>query len=209
MGKNDLNMINRIKVLIRNVKIILSDQMVTKKDIVVPATIVKHSFPNVDIMPGTILSGENLIGEYTYIGFNCIITQSTIGRYCSIANNVSIGIGEHKINKVSTNSIFYKDPFKTLTEKECITGNDVWIGSNVVIRRGVTIGDGAIIGANSFVNRDVKPFEIVAGSPVKHIRMRFSEKQIEAISKSNWWNEDMNSAKEIINNLEKTGLIEK
>jgi acetyltransferase-like isoleucine patch superfamily enzyme len=166
-------------------------------------------FPNVEIMPSTILSGENIIGEYSYIGFNCILTKSTIGRYCSIANNVSIGIGEHKIDRVSTNSIFYKDPFKTLTEKECIIGNDVWIGSNVIIRRGVTVGNGSIIGSNSFVNKDVKPFEIVAGSPAKHIKMRFSEEKISLINNSDWWNQDLDEAKNRIKKLEQTGLFEK
>ena len=166
-------------------------------------------FPNVEIIPSTILSGNNNIGEYTYVGQNGIITSSTIGRYCSIAGNVSIGIGEHKINRVSTNSIFYKEPFKTLTEKECTIGNDVWIGTNVVIRRGVTIGNGAIIGANSFVNKDVKPFEIVAGSPAKHIKMRFSEEQISLINDSNWWDEGLAEAKEKIKKLDQTGLFEK
>ena len=124
------------------------------------------------IMHNSILSGSNQIGDYTYIGFNCIITQSTIGRYCSIANNVSIGIGEHKINRVSTSSLFYENPFETLTQGECIIGNDVWIGSNAVIRRGVKVGNGAIIGANSFVNKDVNDFEIVGGVPAKLIRMK-------------------------------------
>ena len=145
----------------------------------------KGKFLNVDIMSSTLLSGTNEIGEYTYIGFNCLITRSIIGRYCSVANNVSIGIGEHKLNRVSTSSLFYKNAYETLTEKDCIIGNDVWIGSNVVIRRGVTIGNGAVIGSNSFVNKDVKPFEIVAGTPAKFIRMRFPDEAIAQIQKSN------------------------
>lgn len=165
-------------------------------------------FPNVSIMERTILSGDNRIGEYTYIGFNCMITTATIGRYCSIANNVSIGNGEHKINRVSTSSLFYKDAFATLTEKDCIIGNDVWIGSDSIIRRGTAIGNGAIIGANSFVNKDVVPFSIVAGNPAKFIKMRFSEEQIEKINKSEYWNMDIEAAKIEIKKLELTGLFE-
>lgn len=161
-----------------------------------------------NVMKGTILSGENKIGDYSYIGFNCNITKSTIGRYCSIANNVSIGIGEHKIKRVSTSSLFYSNPFETLTEKECKIGNDVWIGSNTVIRRGVTVGDGAIIGANSFVNKDVKDFEIVGGSPSKHIRMRFDKNTIFEIKKSCWWDYNINEAKNKISELENLDLFD-
>lgn len=160
------------------------------------------------IMQNSILSGKNEIGDYTYIGYNCIITKSSIGRYCSIANNVSIGIGEHKINRVSTSSIFYEEPFETLTQGECIVGNDVWIGSNAVVRRGVRIGNGAIIGANSFVNKDVNDFEIVGGVPAKHIRYRFNLNNIKLINESNWWNLDFESAKIKIKELEIKGVFE-
>lgn len=165
-------------------------------------------FHNVEIMSSAILSGESEIGEYTYIGFNSIVTKSKIGRYCSIAGNVSIGIGEHKINRVSTSSHFYKNAWETLTEKECVIGNDVWIGTNSVIRRGVTIGDGAVIGANSFVNRDVKPFEVVAGAPAKFIKMRFPALTIQHIQESDWWSKDLNLARTMIERLELTGLFE-
>lgn len=169
----------------------------------------KSKFLNVEIMPSTLLSGKNEIGEYTYIGFNSLITKSSIGRYCSIANNVSIGIGEHKINRVSTSSLFYKNAYEILTENECIIGNDVWIGSNTIIRRGVHIGDGAIIGANSFVNKDVKPFEIVGGTPAKFIKMRFNDEKIQLIKKSKWWKKDLESARFLIKELELTDLFEK
>lgn len=163
---------------------------------------------NYIIMNNSILSGFNEIGDHTYIGFNCIITKSKVGRYCSIANNVSIGIGEHKINRVSTSSIFYKNTFETLTEGECVIGNDVWIGSNAVIRRGVTIGNGAVIGANSFVNKNVLDFEIVGGTPAKHIKMRFNDLAISEIQKVEWWKNDLEEARTAIEKIEQTGLFE-
>ncbi|WP_298156728.1 CatB-related O-acetyltransferase [Flavobacterium sp.] len=159
-------------------------------------------------MRGTLVSGENVIGEHTYVGFNCVITASSIGRYCSIANNVSVGVGEHKIHRVSTSSLFYARPFQTLTDGKCTIGNDVWLGSNVVVRRGVTIGDGAIVGANSFVNKDVKPFEIVGGIPARTIKMRFTDDKIRMIQESKWWEKNLEEAKVIIAHLEKQGLFE-
>lgn len=164
--------------------------------------------PFVEIMPGTQLNGVNSFGKYTYVGFNCTITQSIIGNYCSIANNVSIGVGEHKIDRVSTSSLFYENAFETLTEKECVIGNDVWIGTNAVIRRGVRIGNGAIIGANAFVNKDVNDFEIVGGLPAKSLRMRFNPIAIQLINDSKWWDLDIKSAKAKIKELEKSGNFE-
>ena len=66
-------------------------------------------------MGGTQISSDSQIGDYTYIGFNCFITKAIIGRYCSIANCVKIGQGEHNINRISTSSLFYRDPYQTLT----------------------------------------------------------------------------------------------
>ena len=53
-------------------------------------------------------------------------------------------------------------------------GNDVWIGANCSVLEGVTIGDGAVIGANAVVNRNVAPFDIVGGVPAKKIGSRLS-----------------------------------
>jgi acetyltransferase-like isoleucine patch superfamily enzyme len=196
-----------MKRIFKNIHAALFGKLTTEKDLSFNPN--KNKFLNVEIMSSTLLSGKNEIGEYTYIGFNSLITKSSIGRYCSIANNVSIGIGEHKIDRVSTSSLFYKNAYEILTENECIIGNDVWIGSNAVIRRGVQIGDGAIIGANSFVNKDVKPFEIVGGTPAKFIKMRFNDEKIQLIKKSKWWNKDLESARFSIKELELTGLFEK
>ena len=53
---------------------------------------------------------------------------------------------------------------------------------------GVHIGDGAVIGTNSTVTKDVEPYTIVAGSPAKTIRKRFSDEDIELLLKIKWWN---------------------
>lgn len=144
------------------------------------------------------------IGKYTFIGKNCNITKTKIGSYSSIANGVSIGQGEHDLNKISTSSIFYNSPYDELTKGECVIGNDVWIGSDAIILRGVRVGDGAVIGANAVVTKDVAEFEVVVGVPAKHLKYRFDKEKIEKIKLSQWWEEDYEKASEIILELEKT-----
>lgn len=73
-------------------------------------------------------------------------------------------------------------------KEEPIIGNDVWVGANVIIARGVKIGDGAIIGANSLVINDVPPYAIVGGSPAKVLKYRFSEEIIQDLLALQWWN---------------------
>lgn len=148
------------------------------------------------------IDDKSIIGKYTYIGKNTCITKTTIGRYCSIANNVSIGMGEHDLQEISTNTIFYQqNPYDILTQKPCIIKNDVWIGVDSIIRRGVTIGNGAIIGANSFVNCDIPDFAIACGNPARIIRYRFSEKVQKIILESLWWEKYFLQAQKIIQKL--------
>lgn len=141
------------------------------------------------------------VGRYCYIGKNVHITKSCIGNYTSIANNVSIGQGEHATDLVSTSSIFYKNEYDELTKEHCIIGNDVWIGVGAVILRGVKIGDGAIIGANAVVTKNIPDFCIAVGIPARVLRKRLPDNVIERIEKTLWWNEDLSNAKKIINNL--------
>ena len=103
-------------------------------------------------------------------------------------------------------SIFAKKKINILS-KECkfpertIIGNDVWIGAQAIIKQGVKIGDGAVIGANSFVNKDVEPFSIVVGSPAKHIKFRFDKDVQEKIVKSEYWNHDPKAARKFLESL--------
>ena len=139
------------------------------------------------------------VGKYTYFSSNSIITNTQIGRYCSIGPNVRIGLGIHPAKKiVTTHPAFYstnhqlpvvyadKDYFKK--REKIYIGNDVWIGANVVIKDGVHIGDGAIIGAGAVVVKDVEPYSIVGGVPAKIIRYRFSQKEIDFLKQFKWWN---------------------
>ena len=70
---------------------------------------------------------------------------------------------------------------------DIVIGNDVWIGYEAVIMAGVTIGDGAVIGARAVVTKDVPPYTIVGGVPAKPIRRRFPEDVISDLLKIRWW----------------------
>lgn len=114
----------------------------------------------------------------------------SIGRFCSIAPGVIIILGaEHWPQRVSTYP-FTGESAKCSSKGGVVIGNDVWIGLNACIMSGVTIGDGAVVGAYSVVTKDVKPYEIVAGNPARYIRFRFLPSQIDALLEIAWWNWD-------------------
>ncbi len=109
------------------------------------------------------------IGARTTIGYNTFVFASKsiqIGDDCLIAPFVYIVDSDHEMKRgVKIN----QQPNQT---SPVIIGNDVWIGTNVTILKGVTIGDGAVIAANSLVNSDVPSNMIYAGIPAKKIGER-------------------------------------
>ena len=151
------------------------------------------------------IDSSSKIGSYSYIGCQTHITKSTIGRYCSIANNVSIGQGEHPLDRISTSAWFYDNPWETLTSGECVIDSDVWIGVDAIILRGVKIGVGAVVAANAVVTKDVPAFAIVAGVPARLIQYRFSSEQQQEILASRWWESDLREAVLLIKQLGKMG----
>ena len=157
---------------------------------------------SIDVASTARISKDSVVGSHAYIGHHCFITRARIGRYVSIANHVTIGAGEHPVDHVSTSAHFYSKPYALLTAGECEIGADSWIAVSSIIRRGVKIGIGAVIGANSFVNADVPDFAIVAGSPAKLIRYRFSEEKRAAILASQWWELDRVDAAQKIAELD-------
>lgn len=109
------------------------------------------------------------IGENTTIGYHTFIFASEkieIGNNCLIAPFVYLVDSNHEIARAN---LINQQPNITAPIK---IGNDVWIASNVTILKGVNIGDGAVIAANSVVNRDVSPYEIYGGTPAKKIGER-------------------------------------
>ena len=136
------------------------------------------------------------INRYTFIGNNGFVIHSTIGSFCSIANNVTIGAGKHPLNFVSTSPVFYsegnilKKCFSKIDFREyekTTIGNDVWIGSNAFIKGGVKIGHGTVIGAHAVVTKDIEPYSIVVGNPARVVRKRFDDATIEKLLELKWW----------------------
>jgi len=164
----------------------------------------KLNTSSIRIQSDSNVDSNSMVGEYTYIGKRCVVTKAIIGRYCSIGNNVSIGIGEHDYTKISTSAQFYDDPYLELTAKEVIVEDDVWIGTDVVILRGVRIGRGAVIGANSVVTKDIPRYAIAVGVPAKSIKYRFPEGFQKKIEESHWWEMNKNEAIKIFEKLKET-----
>mgnify|MGYP001480982148 CR=1 FL=1 len=136
------------------------------------------------------------MGRYSYCGYGSRINNCDIGSFSSIAENVAIGFGEHRMDYVSTSPTFntgsniLKRNFSVLpraAEPKTYIGNDVWIGLNVIIKAGVSIGDGAVIGAGSIVTKDVPPYSVFVGAPAYQIRTRFDEQTIQRLLELKWW----------------------
>lgn len=162
----------------------------------------RRRYPDVKIGRHSQVSKDTIIGAHSYVGLHCFVTKARIGRYVSIGNFVSIGNGEHDLKRVSTASMFYDDGYEVLTRGDCVIDADVWIGVDAIIRRGVHLGHGCVIGANSFVNRDIPPFAIAAGSPARIVGNRFPAEIQEQILASGWWLKEPAEAKDIIRRLE-------
>lgn len=66
-------------------------------------------------------------------------------------------------------------------------GHDTWIGHGAIVMKGVTIGNGAIIGAQSVVTKDVPPYAVVAGAPARHIKWRHPRQVADRLQALAWW----------------------
>lgn len=146
---------------------------------------------------------KNVLYLYPFIGDKLII-----GKFCQIASGVRFIMngGNHAMEGVSTYPFDIFDGTETvkITSKgDTLIGNDVWIGNSATIMPGVKIGDGAIIGANSLVTKDVASYTIVGGNPARLIRKRFEDAAIEFLLKLRWW--DWNIEKIIENREALTG----
>lgn len=154
------------------------------------------------------------IGAYSFVRSGIVRYVRSIGRYTSIGPNVVLGDGEHPTDWLSSSPALYSDrqfrffpPDVEAAPRRIVRrtadtfsgpqgsveiGNDVWIGANVVVRRGVRIGDGAIVGANAVVIADVPDYAVVAGVPARLLRYRFDARTIADLQALRWWEFDAN-----------------
>ena len=171
------------------------------------------------------------VGRFTY-GYskhcyrNSLLKE--VGAFTSINESARIGEVNHPLNFISTHPLLYTpkdrilgyegvpgilndeeviDVYSTSSNQRIIIGNDVWIGANTILLPGVTIGDGAVIGAGAVVTKDVLPYAIVGGVPAKVIRYRFSPEEIEVLLRVKWWEWDIEEIKSKANLLKNPTLF--
>lgn len=129
------------------------------------------------------------VGKYSYGGLIVYEWGSygeglEIGNYVSIASGVKFILGgNHKYKNFSTypfNTMFCNGEVKNevTSNGKIVIQDDVWIGLEAIILSGVTIGKGAVIGAGSVVSKDIPPYAIAVGNPVKIIKYRFEDEII-------------------------------
>lgn len=160
-----------------------------------------------------------IVGEFTYIADSAFQRHVThhyefngdrliIGRFCQIAAGVEFVMNgaNHQMNSVSTYPFFTMEgwdatlpsPSDMPLKGDTVIGNDVWIGQNAVILPGIHIGDGAIIGTSSVVSKDIPPYWIAAGNPVRLIRPRFDDEMIQLLLDFRWWDRPTEEIKKLV-----------
>ncbi|MEN3165695.1 DapH/DapD/GlmU-related protein [Tistrella mobilis] len=140
------------------------------------------------------------IGDYSYLGPDCMVADAEIGRFCAIAARVRIGAPNHPMDRPSLHRFTYcpeyydagasRDAgfFADRRADQVRIGHDVWIGHGVTVLPGVTVGDGAVLAAGAVVTKDVAPYTIVGGVPAKPLRERFSREIAARLARIAWWN---------------------
>jgi acetyltransferase-like isoleucine patch superfamily enzyme len=165
------------------------------------------------ILGNCVFEGKNRIGAHNYLntvkmglfsnmGDRNQFSNTRIGRFCSFGSNISLINSDHPLDAVSTHHVFYKSADHRHSFNEdfqfddhivrddglsLLVGNDVWIGDHVIIKGGIHIADGAVVGMGAVVTKDVPPYAIVAGNPARIIRYRFEPSVIEQFLTTKWW----------------------
>lgn len=137
--------------------------------------------------------------RFSFCGYDCDIFYATIGSFTSIASGVVIGGARHPMEWVGMSPVFYlgRDSVRKKFSEHPLPaphttriGHDVWIGRSAIVLSGVTIGNGAVVGAGSIVTKDVPAYGIAAGNPARLIRYRFQDETINRLEKLRWWELD-------------------
>ncbi len=140
---------------------------------------------------------RSTIGRHSFCGYDCEISYADIGAFSSIANGVILGGGRHPMEWAGMSPAFYEGRDSIAIKfaeharpapERVVVGNDTWIGRSAIVLPGVTIGDGAVVGAGAVVTKSVEPYAIVAGNPGRFVRYRFSEDIRVRLLRSQWWN---------------------
>ncbi len=141
--------------------------------------------------PGALLHEYTQVGSYNHFGNRVMLMNARVGNYCSIGPEVKIGQMNHDLSCVSTSTWIF-GPSHGITQSTgfdvpAVLEHDVWLGANVVVKQGVRIGTGAVVGAGSVVTKDIPPYAIADASPAREIRYRLPEAVIAKLLQSQWW----------------------
>ena len=156
-----------------------------------------------DMENGPELFESRVTHHYDFMGDKLII-----GKFCAIARGVEFVMNgaNHMLDCLSTYPFEIIDEFKGLARPfanrgnrgDTVIGNDVWIGQNATILPGVHIGDGAIVGANAVVSKDVPAYAVVVGNPAVVKKYRFDAETIKLLLELKWWDKPVEEIKRII-----------
>lgn len=159
---------------------------------------------------------KSRLGRYSYVGRFSTLVHADVGQFCSIAGGSFIGLGLHPLSNLSTSPLFISRKNGTRQSwvennffqefKPVTIGNDVWIGTRVIIMGGVKIGNGAVIGAGAIVTKDVPDYAIAVGVPAKVVKYRFSPDIIEKLLELQWWNLSEEELKENIKEFQRNSI---
>ncbi len=152
-------------------------------------------------------------GKYSYGPLCDHWLVESVGAFCSFAEGTDV-VENHAVGYISTHPFLYLGGIAdTIREKRwdewrgseiyfegvapkgenyklkrIHVGNDVWLGKNVLITNSADIGNGVIAGAGAVITKDVPDYAVVAGSPARIIRYRYTQEQIIALNRIAWWN---------------------
>ena len=138
-------------------------------------------------------------GDYSYCDRYADIANATVGKFSNIASFTRIGATDHPLHTAACHHFLYRSAdywddaqndeafFEHRKSRRAYVGHDTWIGNGAMIKPEVTLADGAVVASGSVVTRDVGPYEIVAGTPARHLRYRQPTQIAERMIALAWW----------------------